>query len=1046
MKTKFICYLTFVFVFAVPLVFAQAQTMQISGTVTDEDGVPIPGVNITVEATSSGTSTDFDGNYSITAEEGQVLNFSSVGFQDQSISVGNESTINITMEEGTSLDEVVIVGYGTQKKITLTGSNVNVDSKKILDRPVSSVSNVLDGAGTGIIVAAGSGQPGDDSSIRIRGTGSLAVSNDPLIILDGVPYNGDLSNINPNDVESMDILKDASAVALYGSAAGNGVILITTKRGKANRMQVNFQAKTGFSRRFIPEYSRVGPKDYYELNWEAMRNGRIDLGDSEGDANTFASANLISNNLRNNVYNVPDDELIMDGKLNSNAALLYDDFDWQEPLLGTGVRQDYNASISGGDEKTTYYTSLGYTKDDGYVKKSGFERFSLRLNLDSQLKDWLKVGTSLTGTGTNTLNAVDGAESATSLVNPYRSTRRMGPIYSVYEHDQDTGERLRDEEGNLIFNDGEDRPVSPGRNVVQENLLNDDRTRRYEMNANIYGEVRIIPDLTFKTNIGYSVRNSLRKRYINNVIGDQKDVGTARRYHYSYQDFTINELLTYDKTIEDHHFTVLVGHENSFYDYNYVFAYKSGQTLDDMFEFPNFVDLKDNDATYNKRSKEGWFGRVNYDFLEKYIIDGSIRWDASSRFAKDVRWQSFWSFGAGWVISSEDFMNDSNIIDLLKLRGSYGEVGNDALENWYAYKSVFGLGMNNANEPGMVLDVMADPNITWETKAQMDLGLEFEVFDSRVRGTINYYNAKTKDMLFGVPTPLTSGIPDLEIQQNIGEMENKGWEFSLSGDIIRTQDVTWGIDWFGTAYKNRLTTMPPDQEEIIDGTKRLAKGRSIYDFWLKTYEGVDPNDGSALYLLDQEKHTDLSADDVREVDGEMVTTNQGKAKYEYHGSAIPDFYGSFGTNLRVKNWELNANFNYQMGGKIYDGNYMALMNVNPEGTALHTDVLDRWTEPGQITDVPKMDSQNTTDANAESSRWLVDASYVMLRSATIGYNFNQNLLEKIGMNSLKLYVSGENLWLSSKRKGLEPYQSFDGTTENRYSPTRILSFGINASF
>lgn len=1025
---------------------ALAQEKTVTGLVIDENNVPLPSVNIVIQGTTGGTSTNFDGEFSIEVTEGQTLHFSSVGFHDQTVTVGSENTLRIVMQEGTALDEVVIVGYGMQKKITLTGSNVNVDSKKILDRPISNISHALDGAGTGIIVAAGSGQPGDDSSIRIRGTGSLSVSNSPLIILDGVPYNGGLSNINPADVESLDVLKDASAVALYGSAAGNGVILITTKRGKKNRMEVQVQSKIGFSRRFISEYPRIGPGDYYTVAWEAMRNGRIDLGDSEADAMAFASSNMISDNLRNNVYNVPDEELIINGQLNPNASLLYDDFDWQDPLLGTGVRQDYNASLSGGDEKTTYYTSFGYTKDDGYVKKSGFERFTLRLNLDSQFKEWLKVGTSLTGTSSNVLSAVDGESSATSLVNPYRSTRFMGPIYSVYEHDPVTGERLRDSEGNLIFNDGEDRPVSPGRNVVQENILNDDRTRRTEINANLYGEIKILPELTFRTNIGYSVRNSLRKRYINRVIGDQKDVGSARRYHYAYQDFTVNELLTYSKDIDDHHFTLLAGHENSFYDYNYVFAYKSGQILDDMFEFPNFVNLNDNNATYNKRSKEGWFGRLNYDFQEKYLLDGSIRWDASSRFAKDVRWQSFWSLGAGWVISNEDFMQDNGFINLLKLRGSYGEVGNDALSNWYSYKSVFELGMNNANEPGMVLDVLADPNITWETKAQMDIGLEFGFFSNRLHGTINYYNAKTKDMLFGVPTPITSGIPKLEIQQNIGEMENRGWEFSLGGDVVRTPDVTWSIDWFGTAYKNELTKMPPDQEEIIDGTKRRAVGHSVYDFWLKTWKGVDPSDGSALYLLDQEAYPDLGESDIRQVNGEYVTTNQGKAKFEYHGSAIPDFYGSVATNLRVKNWELSANLNYQFGGKIYDSNYKGLIDTYPDGGALHVDVMDRWTAPGQETDMPRLSTQNTTDANAASSRWLVDASYVMLRSATLGYNFNQGLLNQIGVSSLKLYVSGENLWLSSKRKGLEPYSSFNGTTSNRYTPTRTLSFGINASF
>ena len=946
-----------------------------------------------------------------------------------------------------NIEEVVVVAYGVQKKSTLTGSNVQIDSKKIEDRPISNVLQSLDGAGAGIQVASGSGQPGDGISIRIRGAGSYSVSNEPLIIVDGIPFPGNLNSINPNDIESLNVLKDAASTSLYGSSAANGVIMITTKRGKKNSSKVTFNTSTGIISRFVQEYDRVGPADYYVLGWEAMRNGRLPVaGQTLATANAYASANLISGNLKTNVFNVPDAQLVVNGVFNPNATLKYNDFNWADPLIGVGIRQDHNLNFSGGNDKSTFFSSINYLKEEGYLIKSDFERISLRLNADSQVKDWLKLGASINASVSSGSNAVDGVDNNASFINPYRWTRTMGPIYSPYQHDPVTGERLYGPDGDVLYDAGALRgpDAASGRNVIWETLLNDNTTNTYNAQGNVYAEVKLLPELTFRTNGAYNYRGTLNKTYTNTFIGDAIGIGAAARTAYFNRDYTFNQTLTYDKTFGDHSVTVLGGHENSAFLRDYLYGYKRNQSIAGSYEFGAFVDNTTINSQYDSRTKESWFSRVNYNFQEKYLLEGSIRWDASSRFATDVRWASFWSAGAGWVVSKENFLSNVNAINFLKLRGSYGEVGNDNLNTWYAYQSLFGLGFNNGSEPGIILTTVADPNISWETKAQTDVALEFELFDRRVRGTLEYYNSETRDLLFPIPAPLSGGIDGNSIQTNIGNLVNKGYEITLSADVIKNQNVRWTVNAYGTAYKNEITKLP--QDEIINGSKKLMVGKDLYAFWLKTWYGVDPSDGAPLYVLDQNSFPVLTEADVRTVNGTLVTTKQAKAKYEYQGSAIPDFFGNLSTTISVKNFELSAAFNYQFGGLIYDLNYANVMSAYPQGGAAHIDMLDRWTTPGQITDVPILSSASYTDAGAGSSRWLVDASYVMLRNASLGYNFNKDVIKNVGINSLKVFVSGENLWLSSKRAGLEPYQSFNGTVSNRYAPSRIITFGLSTTF
>ncbi|OWK75192.1 SusC/RagA family TonB-linked outer membrane protein [Flavobacteriaceae bacterium JJC] len=969
----------------------------------------------------------------------RVLSIGAMFFAAQNLSAQKDTA------KVQNIEEVVVVAYGTQKKSTLTGANVQVGAKQIEERPISNALQALDGAGAGIQIAAGSGQPGDGPSIRIRGAGSFLASNSPLIVVDGIPFPGDLNSINPNDIESLNVLKDAASTSLYGSSAANGVILVTTKRGKKNSSKVTLNTSTGIISRFVQEYDRVGPADYYGLTWESMRNGRLLVaGQTLATANAYASANLISGNLKTNVYNVPDNQLVVDGVFNPNAQLKYNDFDWASALMGVGLRQDHNVSFSGGSDKSTFFSSLNYLKEEGYLLKSDFERIGLRLNADSQVKSWLKLGTSLNGTITSGSNAVDGVANNAAFNNPFRWTRGMGPIYSPYQHDPVTGARLYDLDGNVLYDAGAFRGPdgASGRNVVWETLLNDNTTNTYNLQGNVYAEMKLLPELTFKTNAAYNFRGTLNKTYTNIEIGDAIGIGSASRTAYFRRDFTWNQILTYNNSFGNHNFTALAGHENIDYKYDYLYGYKRNQVLEDLFEFDNFVDNSSLSSSYNRRSKEGWFGRVNYDFNEKYLLEGSIRWDGSSRFAPDVRWQSFWSAGAGWVISKENFLSNVKAINFLKLRGSYGEVGNDALDSWYAYKSLYSLGYNNGTEPGTILTKVSDPIVSWETKAQSDVALEFELFNRRIKGTLEYYNSETKDLLFPTKKQLNAGIPGNQIETNVGDLVNKGYEITISADVIKNEKLKWNVTAFGSSYKNEVTRL---DEAFINGSKRIAEGQDLYAFYLRTWAGVDPADGQGLFVLDPTKSV-LNATDERTVNGQLVTTNQNKALLEYQGTAIPDFFGNVATTLNWSNWELSAAVNYQFGGLIYDTNYASLMTAYPQGGGLHTDILERWTTPGQITNVPVLNTAYIAGPSAASSRWLVDASYVMLRNASLGYNFNKDIIKNVGVNSLKLFVSGENLWMTSKRKGLEPYQSFNGTTSNRYSPARIITFGLSTTF
>lgn len=957
------------------------------------------------------------------------------------------------------IDELVVVAYGKQAKETMVGSNKEIKAKDLAQRSMTNVAQALDGAAPGIQISSSSGQPGSAPEVRIRGFSSVNTTNEPLYIVDGTVYLGSIANISSEDIESINILKDAASTSLYGSSAANGIVMITTKKGKKGKPVFNFSATTGISTRSIPEYERLNAAQYYPIIWEALRNGQLYKNNplSLADANNYASQNLIGV-LENNVYNVDDNKLVIDGALNPNAHLRYTDLDWQKEFLKKGIRQNYDLNYSGASENSSYYASIGYLKEDSYVKKSDFERFNARLNIDSKIKSWLKIGTniSLSNNVSNFLST-----SNASYSNPFNWTRNMGPIYNVYAHDPITGAFIYDNNGNKVFDPAKNRGsnAASGRHIIHETLLNTSYSKTQNVNSRFFAEFKLLPELTLTTNVGYDTRNYLAISYDNKILGNAAPAGASSRENEISKTLTFNQLLNYNKNFGQHGINALLGHENIDYRYEYQYGRKTGQVVDGNDHLINFTTPTSLTSYDLQLPKESYFARLNYDFAKKYLLSASVRRDGSARFHQDVRWHTFWSVGAGWNIDKENFLRNSNIINKLQLRGSYGQVGNDgnynhALTSFYSWQPLYNLGFNNTVYGGVMMSSVGNKRLTWESNNQFDLGLEFGLFNNRISGSVEYYKRGTSGMIFDVPRPDSSG--NTSIKDNIGDMENSGIEIALNADVIRTQNFRWSINLNASTIKNELTKL--SQNEIINGTKKYMAGRSIYDYWLRQWYGVDPTDGMGLFYASDAAianyntklangETIAASEEIRDINGNKLTTNFNNAKFDYSGSVIPKLFGSFGTSLNYKRVSLSALFTYQIGGKIYDGNYQSLMAAYTEGNALSTDILNRWQKPGDITNVPRMDALNFVNAGQASNRWLTSASYITLRQVTLSYEIPREVINDLGINNLKFFVNGENIWSKTSRKGLEPGGgSFSGETENRFTPSRIFSFGFSTSF
>ncbi|WP_296698886.1 TonB-dependent receptor [Algoriphagus sp.] len=1029
-------------------VSAFAQSRTITGrVVSPEEPEGLIGVNILVKGTTIGVVTDLDGNYVLQVPDGATtLVFSYIGYLAKEEVIGNRSTIDVTLNpDAQNLEEVVITAYGgTVDKGNFTGSAVALKSDQIANRPINNVVNAIEGQAPGVITTSASGQPGSTPAVRIRGVGSVNSSSAPLYVVDGVPYDGDLSNLNPEDIADMTILKDASSSALYGSRAANGVIMITTKTGKKNQPTFNLRVQQGFSGRALPEYDRINDQQYYPVVWESLKNSQLGSGATPAEAALYASENLTSI-LGYNIYNVPDDQIVgADGTLNPNAVNNFQGLDWFDELERMGDRKEYNLTYSGGSDKTDFYTSFNYLNEKGFVIKSDIERFTGRLNVNTSPTKWMKTGINLSATMSEGNNARSGGSN--SFVNPFFTARSIGPIYPVYAQNMNTGGFILDEFGNKIYDTGDlvglglprRGPGSfPGRHVVQETNLNIDRFDSDVISARAYVEATFLKNFNFRTNISSDMTSLLDIGYDNQIVGDGAPAGRTRRENIRTNSLTFNQLLSYTNTFRDKHFVeALFGHENYDFQRNRQFISKQDQILAGNIEPDNFVTINTASGRLDRDRIESYFSRLNYVYDDKYSFSASWRTDGSSRFFEDVRWGTFYSVGAAWTIDRENFFN-SSFIQLLKLRASYGEVGNNNVGGYYPWQALYDLGFNNASEPGILQASLAARDLQWESNNTFDIGFDF-AFANRFSGTIEYFNRESQNLLFEVPLSLTTGLSSKF--QNIGTMANTGIEFSIAGDVVRSGDFKWNVGLNVSTFKNEFKELPFDEQ--INGTKKYVVGRSIYDFWLRDWYGVDPETGEGLFRAEE---YDAGDEDIKIVGADTLTTDFGNARYHFAGNAIPDFFGGITNTFTYKGFSLNVLMSFAVGGDIYDGIYAGLMSADPDGGALHTDIMNRWTQPGDVTDVPKMDVTGAASTNVASDRWLTSASYLNLRSVNLSYTFPRTMLEKVKMRGATVYLAGENLgWLSS-RSGMYVSGTFNGTTSNTFTPARTFTLGVNVN-
>ncbi|WP_428742978.1 SusC/RagA family TonB-linked outer membrane protein [Tenacibaculum sp.] len=1047
MRTKFNGVLTLLLVFIVQMAFAQDRT--ISGNVSDESG-PLPGVTILKKGTTKGTETDFDGNYSIQAKTGDVLVFSFVGMKTTERMIGASNQINVVLESDNLLEEVIVVAYGTTTKEAFTGSAQVVSVDDIASRPATSPVAAIEGKVTGVQFTSANGAPGSSPGILIRGAGTLNGSTDPLYIVDGVQFDGALSLLNQDDIESMTILKDASSAALYGPRAANGVVIITTKSGKQGKLKVGINSQMGVISNAIPNYSTVNAGQYYELMWESYKN-TLSGPDVEGQA----SAGIYSQ-LGYNPFNVSNDQIVgTDGKLNPNAKFMYQSANWRDAMQKTGVRTNHSINVSGGGENHHLFFSTSYLDEEGYVIQTNFNRVTTRLNADFQLADWVKIGANVNLATTKTGGALSGGTS--SIVNPFNWTRDLAPIYPVYVEDQN-GNFVLDANGNKQYDRGVGnpaynqlaRPYNPDRHGIQELVLNKDIARQNNYGFKNFVDFKLLEGLNFKVDYSLQFQDYISKNYENHIIGDGAPGGRFQETRYRRNIENINQILSYNKTLDDvHNLELTLGHESMKRNYSELYGIANTQTATGIYEFANFSSGDNVDGSSTDYRLEGYFSRLNYNFDNKYFLSGSFRRDATSVFSKKARTGYFYSVGGGWILSKENFMKDVSFVNNLKLRASYGEVGNDNLlnddltRNYYISQALYTI-HSNAGTPGIVWTSTGNEFLEWENQASWDAALDFTLFNYTIDGSIEYFNKETNGLLFNLPIPLSEGLN--QAPQNIGDMVNKGWEVSLNAHLFKNNNFKWDLGLQATHIKNEITSLPSPS---VQGTKRWAEGRSRYDYYLYHYAGVDPNNGDALYYMYEPDATTGEQVPVLNPDGTHATTNNYQdAQRAYTGdSSIPDVYGSVSNSFKYKNLSLDFLLTFGIGGKVLDRGYAQLMHEGIYGQNLHVDALNAWRNPGDITDVPRLENGNNNLSVANSTRFLTDASYLSIKNVNLSYSLKNQLSDKLGVNDLRLFMSAENLFLFTKREGLNPQYSLSGVQDgNDYSPARVLSFGVNLTF
>lgn len=1048
---------------------AYGQQITVTGNVTDaSDGTGVPYASVHLKGTMTGVSADPQGSYSITVPSDGVLVFSSIGYLTIERQVAGQKTLSVALEpDAQMLDETIVVAFGTSTKESFTGSAAVVGESEIARVQSSDVTRALDGVVAGVQMTTSTGTLGSSPSIRIRGIGTISgsVDKEPLFVVDGVPFSGDLNNLNPSDIESMTVLKDAASNALYGARGANGVIMITTKKAKGRGATVTLDAKLGWNTKALRSYETISdPAQYYEMHYKALYNYYVDKqGMSQAEAGTLASERVAGpvrdGGLGYQVFTVPQGEAFIgpDGKVNPRAVLgnvvnhngkdyLLIPDDWMKEAYRQSLRQEYNLSVAGGVDKASFLASFGYLNNKGIIDGADMYRYTARLKADFQAKEWLKVGANVSYTNYDYNNGNGEEGSAGSVGNVFGFAASMAPIYPVYIRDA-SGNIMTDSRGLLMydFGDGKNagmvRPNAPNANALRLITLDRNISEGNAFTGTAYAEVKFLRDFKFTFNVGTGV-DGVRHTSMNNMYYGQFATNGGTLYKEHERRFYVNlqQLLNYNRTFAGvHNVDVLLGHETYSRNTETVSAYKTNMFSIDNLELGGAViDGQQAGSSRAEYNNEGYFIRAQYDYADRVFVSGSYRRDASSRFHKDRRWGDFWSAGAGWVINHEPWFK-AYWVDLLKLKASIGSQGNDGIPD-YLYVDTYEIS-NNEGDVAVAFRTKGNPDITWETNLNFNTGVDFELFSGRLGGSVEYFYRKTKDMLFFFNVPLSLGYSGY--YDNIGDMRNSGIEVALDAVLLQRKNVVWDVNANLTHYTNKITMLPEEHKKMEvegfrgyqSGGRYYGEGLPIYTFYMPRYAGVEADTGLPMWY--QEKN------------GERVTTTVYSDATDYLcGDPTPDIYGGFGTSVSFYGFDASVQFTYSVGGLTYDSGYAALMTPpgSSTGSNIHKNMLQAWTPDDTDSSIPRFQYLDENIA-AQSDRFLTDASYLNFQSAQIGYTLPRKITDKFKVSRLRVYVLCDNIFYWSSRQGLDPRYSFTGTTNYAVnSPVRTLSGGVNITF
>jgi TonB-linked SusC/RagA family outer membrane protein len=923
--------------------------------------------------------------------------------------------LNVSMEAETiGVDEVMVVAYGVTKKSSFTGSASTVDADVLKDTPVSSFEKALSGNVPGLQVSSSSGQPGAASEIRIRGIGSFSADQNPLYVIDGVPvstasmgikYSGEegetttpLSTINPADIESVTVLKDAAAASLYGSRAANGVIVITTKQGKSGKTKFNFSTSHGITDLAMDNYETVKGEDFMMLQREGMRNTAIDkLGLTGKAVDDYINTEM------NKYFPSP-----ANGKYT----------DWDDELLRKGEIHNYELSASGGNDKTTFFASVSANQTDGVAKNSDMERVTGRLNLTHKANDKLTLTTNLSLGSVKQNIALGGSY----YENPFAAAR-----WFLLPTDM-----VKNEDGSYT-----DRSRFGYYNMVREYDLNERSSETWRNTVNSSIKYDIIEGLSFKTTFSYDWLNTDNLVYSSPLSrSGNANKGEVYRSNRRNMVLTSSNILTYDKTFnEKHHFNILAGYE--------VEENRKKVSTAEGFNVPQGIKVNDGAAKPNETAGYddtntllSYIGKIDYDFMNKYYISASIRRDGSSKLGKDERWANFWSVSGSWRMTQEEFLSGIGWLDDLKVRASYGTNGT-LPKDWYAHQSLYSVNAYNG-EPALDYTQIANPRLSWEESKNLNIGTDFRIFN-RISGSFEYFVRETESMLMEVPLSRVTGFDDM--WQNIGEMENKGWEFTLNADILRDSDLKWNVSLNLSHYKNEITKLS-NGETIFDFPYIRKEGEAYNSFYLRDWAGVDPADGAPQWYVQEDGKR------ARDTNGNYIKTkNSGEAAKAIVGKADPDLQGGINNKLSYKGFDLSFLFNFSLGGDVYnEAAYYQWSDGNEHGFTIGIDQLNRWQKAGDKTDMPKRYYDSDTRSNWNSSRRVLNNDYLRLKSLTLGYNLPSSWVKKMSVSGAKLYVTGTNLLTWSSQDVFDVEQPVHGSSTWEIPTVKTYMIGLNIQF